>query len=59
MGKSVDSPKKYIISCRVDDTEMEALQRLADGAGTNISGLLRNSLPLLEEKFGPTASHAA
>ena len=37
----------------------EALQRLADGAGTNISGLLRSSLTLLEEKFGPTTSHAA
>jgi len=59
MGKSVENPKKYIISCRVNDDEMEVLQRLADGAGTNISGLLRRSLTLLEEKFGPASSQAA
>jgi hypothetical protein len=49
MGKSVESPKKYIISCRVDDQELQILQELARSAGTNISNLLRRSLELLEQ----------
>jgi hypothetical protein len=50
MGKSVENPKKYIISCRVDDQELQTLQELARSAGTNISNLLRRSLDLLELK---------
>ncbi len=49
MGKSVDNPKKYIISCRVNDDELQTLQEMAKTAGTNISSLLRLSLNLLEE----------
>ena len=48
MGKSVQNPKKYIISCRVDDQELQILQELARSAGTNISNLLRRSLDLLD-----------
>jgi hypothetical protein len=48
MGKSVENPKKYIVSCRVDDQELQTLQDLARSAGTNISNLLRRSLDLLE-----------
>ena len=48
MGKSVENPKKYIISCRVDDQEMQILLELARSARTNISNLLRRSIDLLE-----------
>ncbi len=49
MGKSVENPKKYIISCRISDQELENLQALAKAQGTSISTLLRRSLNLLEE----------
>lgn len=52
MGKSVENPKKYIISCRVNDQELETLQNLARSAGTSISNLLRHSLDLLERNPG-------
>ncbi len=51
MGKTVENPKKYIISCRIDDQEMQILQELAKEANTSISNLLRQSLNLL----GPDA----
>jgi hypothetical protein len=44
MGKSVESPKKFIISCRINDSEMQLLQDLARKAGINISDLMRQSL---------------
>lgn len=49
MGKSVENPKKFIISCRVNDDELQVLQKMAKKAGTNISNLLRLSLNLVEE----------
>ncbi len=49
MGKSVNNPKKFIISCRVSDEEMQHLQNIADEAGTNISSLLRRSIELLQQ----------
>ncbi len=49
MGRPVESPKKFIVSCRVDDTEMQVLKKLAEQADTNISGLLRRSLDLLAQ----------
>ncbi|MDO3377947.1 ribbon-helix-helix protein, CopG family [Geoalkalibacter halelectricus] len=49
MGKSVENPKRYIISCRISDQEMETLQEIAKAQGTSISTLLRRSLNLLEE----------
>lgn len=52
MGKSVENPKKYIISCRVNDDELQTLQEMAKTAGTNISSLLRLSLNLLEQDGG-------
>lgn len=55
MGKSVENPKKYIISCRVNDQEMQILQDLAKHNGTNISNLLRRSLNLLEETHSQAA----
>lgn len=49
MGKTVRNPKKCIVSCRVNDNEMEALCKLAEEAGTNISNLLRQSIFRLEQ----------
>jgi hypothetical protein len=49
MGKTVENPKKYIISCRIDDGEMQVLQEIARAAGTNISTLMRLSLNQLEQ----------
>jgi len=48
MGKSVKNPKRFIISCRVNDQEMQILQERAKEAGTNISNLLRDSLDIPE-----------
>lgn len=47
MGKTVENPKKYIISCRVNDEEMQALQDLSKEQGTSISTLLRQTLQTL------------
>ena len=55
MGKTVENPKRYIISCRINDQEMETLQEIAKMHGTSISTLLRRSLNLLEEQAQPEA----
>jgi len=44
MGKSVENPKKHIISCRISDEEMEALQVIATSKGQNISDLIRQTI---------------
>ncbi len=44
IGKSVENPKKFIVSCRINDTEMQQLKKIAKQSGTNISNLLRQSL---------------
>ncbi len=44
MGKSVENPKKFIVSCRISDDEMEQLKKVAKQSGTNISNLLRRCL---------------
>lgn len=44
MGKSVKNPKKHIVSCRVNEVEMEVLQHMTEEYGTSISELLRQSL---------------
>jgi len=49
MGKSVENPKKFIISSH---DELQILQKKAEAAGTNLSALLRLSLNLLEQKGG-------
>lgn len=59
MGKSVENPKKYIISCRVNDDELQTLQEMARTAGTNISALLRLSLNLLEQDGGGASQFSA
>jgi len=52
MGKTVENPKKYIISCRVNDDELQTLQELAKRADSSISTLLRHSLDLLQQDLG-------
>jgi hypothetical protein len=59
MGKSVDNPKKFIISCRVDNDELQTLQEKAKAAGTNISALLRLSLNMLEQDGGEVSQFSA
>jgi len=49
MGRSVKHPKKFIVSCRVDDEEMRLLVERARTERTNISEMLRRSLELCEE----------
>jgi len=44
VGKSVKKPKKHIVSCRVNEGEMETLQHLTEESGISISELSRQSL---------------
>ena len=55
MGRAVNQPKKYIVSCRINGNEMETLNKIAQEAGTNISDLLRQSIFRLEQDL--RASH--
>ncbi len=48
MGRSVENPKKYIVSCRVDDLELNTLRARAKESGINISDLLRQTILQLE-----------
>jgi hypothetical protein len=52
MGKSVENPKRFIVSCRINDREMEQLKKLAKQSGINVSNLLRRSLLGLTEVEG-------
>lgn len=49
MGKCVENPKRSIISCRVDDRELEAIQELSRRTGIKVSDLVRHTLLLLED----------
>jgi hypothetical protein len=48
MGKTVKHPKRFIVSCRIDDREMRTLQELSRRSGVRISDLLRQTLLRLE-----------
>lgn len=48
MGRKADNAKKFIVSCRVNNEEMDQLQCLAREHGASISDLLRKSLILLQ-----------
>ena len=52
MGKRAENAKKFIISCRVNNQEMDQLQSLAKESGDSISDLLRKSLILLQSNPG-------
>jgi hypothetical protein len=59
MGKSVKNPKKHIVSCRVNEGEMETLQHLTEESGISISDLLRQSLlQLCDQPHGNTQQAA-
>ena len=51
MARVSSNPKKFIISCRVNHQEMEALQERAEAYGMSITTLLRKSLELQEREF--------
>lgn len=51
MARVSDNPKKFIISCRINHQEMEALQERAEANGMSITMLLRKSLELQEREF--------
>lgn len=48
MAKVTQNPKKYIISCRLDDREMQMLQEIAKQQAVSITTLVRQSLNLPE-----------
>jgi len=48
MARAVENPKKFIISCRVDDDEMIILKKRARKSGLSITQLLRECLDLAE-----------
>lgn len=48
MGRKAENAKKFIVSCRVNNEEMDQLQSLAREQGTSISDLLRKSLIMLQ-----------
>jgi hypothetical protein len=49
MGRRACNAKKFIISCRVSNEEMDLLQNLATESGTSISDLLRKCLTGLQD----------
>jgi hypothetical protein len=48
MGRKAENAKKFIVSCRVNDAELDQLQNLAREQGASISDLLRKSLLLMQ-----------
>lgn len=57
MARTSQNPKKFIVSCRVNDEEMENLRELAEESGLSITMLLRKSLDLIAQNHN-LASHA-
>jgi len=55
MGKTVKNPKRFIVSCRVDDKEMVLLQERAQACGSSISELLRDSLNIDGQDYRQSA----
>ena len=54
MGRRANNAKKFIVSCRVNNEEMDLLQNIAKESGTSISELLRKSLTGLQDNFKKT-----
>jgi len=48
MAKHKENSKKFIISCRVDNQEMDILKERADRDGVSITQLLRACLDFVE-----------
>jgi len=49
MARTSTNPKKFIVSCRVNNEEMETLRDLAEEHGLSITMLLRKSLDLITQ----------
>jgi hypothetical protein len=49
MPRHVQNPKTHIVSCRINDEEMQVLQSIAEKNKTSISDLLRMSLDLINQ----------
>ncbi|PLX83387.1 MAG: hydrogen-dependent growth transcriptional repressor [Desulfuromonas sp.] len=59
MGKKVTNPKRHIVSCRVNEEEMELLMDLARKSNVSISTLVRRSILVIEEATSrPARAHA-
>lgn len=58
MGRRAENAKKFIISCRVNNQEMDQLQVLAKESGNSISDLLRKSIVLLQDNGNNTQLNA-
>jgi len=56
MPRINQSPKKFIISCRVNDREMRDLHQRARESGLSITMLLRQSLDLQTMNHGRAMS---
>ena len=54
MGRRAYNAKRFIVSCRVNNEEMDLLQNIAKESGTSISELLRKSLTGLQDNFKKT-----
>ena len=48
MGRRAANAKKFIVSCRVNNEEMDLLQSIAKESDSSISELLRKSLLALQ-----------
>lgn len=49
MARTSTNPKKFIVSCRVNNEEMETLRDLAEEHGLSITMLQRKSLDLITQ----------
>lgn len=50
MPRHVENPKSHIVSCRLNEDELQVLQKIAESKRTSISDLLRQSLGLLDKE---------
>lgn len=55
MARTSANPKKFIISCRVSNEEMETLRELSEETGLSITMLVRKSLDIMTQNSGHLA----
>ncbi|NOY13560.1 MAG: hydrogen-dependent growth transcriptional repressor [Deltaproteobacteria bacterium] len=58
MGRRAANAKKFIVSCRVNNEEMDLLQSIAKKSDSSISELLRKSLLALRDSDQQDRLHA-
>lgn len=56
MAKAKENAKKFIVSCRIDNHEMDILKERADRDGVSITQLLRSCLDFVEGETRRQAS---